>query len=36
MARIKRKISIEINFANVDNDNNDISEIRELLLNQKI
>ena len=31
MSQIKRKISVEINFANVDNDNNDISEIRELL-----
>ena len=31
MSCIKRKISVEINFANVDDDNNDISEIRELL-----
>ena len=31
MSRIKRKISVEINFANVDDDNNDISDIRELL-----
>ena len=30
MSHIKRKISVEINFANVDDDN-DISEIRELL-----
>ena len=31
MSHIKRKISVEINFDNVDDDNNDISEIRELL-----
>ena len=31
MSHIKRKISVEINFANVDDDNNDISEIKELL-----